>query len=96
MIALTAHMTAKEGKEADLERVLGALAEKVLANESGCKMYQLTRSKADPRSYLVIERYEDDAALAYHSNTDHFKAAIPEIMACLEAPPQIALFEELE
>ena len=95
MIALTATLTAKEGSEADLERVIRGLREKVLANESGCALYQLARSRSDGRSYVVLERYRDEEALSHHSNTDYFKAAIPEMMACLDGPPCIASFEEV-
>ncbi len=96
MIALTASLVAMEGKEKELERVIGALSEKVLANESGCVLYQLARSRNDPRAYVLLERYRDEAALSHHSNTDYFKAAIPEMMACLDGPPRIAMFEDVE
>ncbi len=95
MVAVTATLKVKEGKEAELERVMKALAEQVLANEPGCEMYRLCRSKQSPQEYVVLERYVDDDALGAHANSDHFKAAIPEMMACCDGPPRILLFDEV-
>ena len=95
MVAVTAHVKVKEGMGEELERVMKALAEKVLANEPGCEQYQLCRSKQDPQAYVVMERYQDDDALGAHANSEHFKAAIPEMMACCEGPPNILLFDEV-
>jgi quinol monooxygenase YgiN len=95
VIALTATMKAKEGRETEFERVMQGRAEKVLANETGCKLYQLSRSKTDPRTYLLMERYTDEDALRVHSNTGYFKAAVPEMMGCCEGPPAISLYDEV-
>ena len=96
MIAVIATLKAKEGKEEELVGVLKALGSKVLANESDCKLYQLSRSKSDPQTYVLMERYTDGAALAQHSNTEYFKAGIPNMIACCEGPPQVALYDEIE
>ncbi len=95
MIALVVDMKVKEGKGAELESVITGLGEKVLANEDGCKMYQLARSKKDADTYVLIERYVDDAALALHGGTDYFKAAMPKMMGALDGPPKISMFEEV-
>jgi quinol monooxygenase YgiN len=95
VIALVVEMKAKDGRAQDLERVMKALGEKVLANESGCELYQLARSKRDARSYVLLERYADSEALALHSGTDYFKAALPEMMACLDGAPKIAMYDEV-
>ena len=95
MIAVTATLKAKAGKEQDLTRAVQMLAQKVRANEPDCKLYQLARSKNDPQLFVLIERYTDDAALARHSNTDYFKAGIGEMMALVEGRPEIRLFDEI-
>ena len=96
MIAVTATLKAKEGQQACLERVIQALAEKVRSNEPDCRLYQLSRSKNDPQNYLLMERYTDASALGQHSNTEYFKAAVGPMMACLDGPPRIELFDEVE
>ena len=96
MITLVVNMTTKEGKAAEFESVMKALSEKVVANESGCKLYQLARSKSTENAYVLLERYVDEEALAVHSNTDYFKAGIPGMMACLDGRPDIAMYDEVE
>jgi len=95
MIAVTAELRVREGRQRELEDHLGKLAEQVREKEPGCHGYQLARSKHDPRLYLTIERYEDDEALAAHSHAEHYTAALKTLMDCLEEPPRVALFEEL-
>ena len=95
VIAVTATLKAKAGKEQELARAVQALAQKVRANEPDCKLYQLARSKSDPGLFVLLERYTDDAALALHSNTPYFKAGIGEMMALVDGRPEIRLFDEL-
>ena len=95
MLAVTSRLKVKKGREADLERVTLALAEKALANEKGCHGFQLRRSKHDAQIYELLERYDDDEALASHSNSEHLRDAIPALMDCLEGLPVVALFEEI-
>lgn len=89
MIGVVATLTVAEGKGADLEKVFGDLAAKVKANESGCLMYQLTKSRTEPNVYKVLEMYASDEALKHHGSTDYFKAAGPGIGACLGGRPSI-------
>lgn len=95
MVAVTARLRAKQGKADTLEKVLRELASQVRANEPGCELYTAARSKHDPAIYLVMERYADDEALAAHSNAEHFRALVPEMLECCEGTPEIALFDEL-
>jgi len=95
VVAVTATLKAKAGKEQDLARAIQALAQKVRANEPDCKLYQLARSKSDPGLFVLLERYTNDAALAHHSNTDYFKAGIGEMMALVDGRPEIRLFDEI-
>lgn len=89
MIGVVATLTAAEGKGGDLEKVFGDLAAKVKANEPGCLMYQLTKSRTEPNVYKVLELYADEDALKHHGGTEYFKAAGPGIGACLGGRPSI-------
>jgi quinol monooxygenase YgiN len=89
MIGVVATLTAAEGKGADLEKVFADLAAKVKANEPGCLMYQLTKSRTEPNVYKVLEMYASDEALKHHGSTEYFKAAGPGIGACLGGRPSI-------
>lgn len=96
MVAVTALLRAKEGREQELEALLRELAGAVASNEPGCASWWPVRSKHDSRLYLLIERYTDDGALADHANAEHYVEAIPGLMDCLEGPPQLALFDDLD
>ena len=89
MIGVVATLTVADGKGSDLEKVFGDLAAKVKANEPGCLMYQLTKSRTEPNVYKVLELYASDEALKHHGSTDYFKAAGPGIGACLGGRPAI-------
>jgi len=95
MVAVVAELRAKEGQEAELERVMKDLAEKTRANEPGCELYQLARHKQDARRYVVMERYADDAAFEAHSQSAHFKAAVPALLGCLDGAPKIDVFDDV-
>ena len=89
MIGVVATLTTAEGKGPDLEKVFADLAAKVKANESGCLMYQLTKSRTEPNVYKVLEMYASQDALTAHGQTEYFKAAGPSIGACLGGRPSI-------
>lgn len=96
MIAVTAELWAREGREADLEKRMHRLAAQVRRAEPGCRLYVFARSQHDPRLYLTLERYEDGDALSAHAHAEHYTAALPALMDCLEQPPRLALFDELD
>jgi quinol monooxygenase YgiN len=88
-IGVIATLTVAEGKNAEFEAVFAELSAAVNANEPGCEFYSLTRSKANPQVYKVLERYVDQAALDAHGKTDYFRAAGPKLAPCLAAAPDI-------
>ena len=95
MISVTAELRAKEGRQPELEKLMLRLAEQVRDEEPGCRMYVFARSRHDPRLYVTLERYDDEEALSAHAHAEHTTKAIDGMMACLEEPPRLALFEEL-
>ncbi len=95
MIGVIAKLTVTEGKEADFETAASALAHKVNANEDGCVLYELFKSKSDPSVYVFMEKYANQAALDAHGKTDYFLAAQPALGACLAARPDIQVYESV-
>ena len=52
------------------------------AGEPGCTLYHANRSTENPDLFLLYEHYRDQAALAAHRETPHFKeffAALPNL-----------------
>lgn len=72
MIGVVATITVKDGQGAEFETAAKALIAAVRANEPGCKLYALHKGE-QPNTYVFMERYEDEAALAAHRQTTHFK-----------------------
>ena len=75
MIVLTANYQCKAGMSDTVEQ---ALKEMILLvkEEKGCINYLVNRSKDDPDSFLLFEQYEDEQALAGHSETPYFKRIV--------------------
>ncbi len=89
MIAVVATLIAKEGHEAQLEAVAGELAAKVRANEPGCLLYILCKADA-PRTYMFLERYQDQTAIEAHRKTEHFRTLGRQLGEHLDGPPTIS------
>jgi len=93
MIGILATLTVQDGKGEELEAVFRELAPLVRANEPGNVVYQLTKSRAEPNVYKVLELYKDQEAIAAHGASDHFKAASPKMGACLAGRPTIEMLD---
>jgi autoinducer 2-degrading protein len=74
-LVLIATWVAKPGREADIERILAAMTPLSRA-EPGCEAYHAHRSADDPRTFLLYERYADEAAAEAHRTSEHFKAHV--------------------
>jgi len=92
-LGIVATLAIQAGKEAEFEGVFNELRGQVLANEPGCEMYDVYKSKADPSTYIIMERYADDAALKSHGETDYFKAAGAKFGALLAGAPKIDVLD---
>ncbi len=90
MLAVIAKLNVAEGKEADFEPVMLALAEQVRANEPGNDLYTLV--KDEDGAYYVMELYKDQAALDAHGQSEHFKASGPKFAGLMAGPPEIKRF----
>jgi quinol monooxygenase YgiN len=72
MICLAVHLLVQSGKETEVARLFGPLAE-ASRREPGCLLYIAHQRSDDPRRFLVYEQYKDEAALEAHRNSPHFK-----------------------
>ena len=94
MIAITATLVAKEGQEAAFEAVASELAGKVRAEEPGCLLYVLCKTDT-PRTYVFMERYQDEAALDAHRRTDHFRSLGRKLGEHMDGPPTVVRMREV-
>ncbi len=93
MIGVVATIQVKQGQEAEFEQVFKEMTAQVKAHEPGNLMYQLTRSRADPLTYKVLEMYADDDALKAHSSSDHYKAGGRKLRDLVAAPPAVEVLD---
>ncbi|MBE7219900.1 MAG: antibiotic biosynthesis monooxygenase [Caulobacteraceae bacterium] len=96
MIAVTAHLTAREGREAEFEHAFLQMVDAVRANEPGNRLYQLARGRDGDRRYVVLELYADEAALEAHRTSDHYKAGGRSLRELVESPPEVKVFDAVE
>lgn len=70
-IDIVAIITAKPGKGDRVQELLSKAAEEVKAKEPGVLRYHVNRAKGD--ELIVLETYQDKAALDAHGKAEHFR-----------------------
>ncbi len=76
MVVLVAKYHVKKSRGDEVAAALKQMAPLVEADEPGCTLYHVCRSADDPDFFLLYEHYTDEAALAAHRDTSHFKEII--------------------
>ena len=106
MIGVIATLTIKPGTNADFEAVVGQLAKadfeatmkalqaKVRSDEPGNKLYALHKT-ADVNVYVMLERYDDQAALDAHRAAPHFKELGRKLGDYLAGRPDVQVMQEV-
>jgi len=93
MIGIVATLKIQEGKNAEFEAAFKEAMAAVRANEPGNLFYELVKSRTDPTTYKVLEGYKDEAAIAAHRESAHFKALGPKIGGVMAGRPEVELFD---
>ena len=94
MIVVVAILTAKQGKEQEMEDALKWVMPQVEAEE-GTLQYVLHRAKKEPGKFLFYEKYRDKAALNVHGSTPYFSELFSRIGPLLEGSPTIEIYEDI-
>ena len=93
MIGIVATLKIQDGKAAEFEAAFKEAMDAVRANEPGNLFYSLVKSRAEPNTYKVLEGYKDEAAIAAHRDSAHYKALGPKLGPCIAGRPEIELFD---
>src|SRR5262245_65985434 len=72
-------LEAKEGESEALAEILRVMTAPTMA-EPGVKLFLPYRSPTNRSLFFVFELYVDESAWGAHEATDHFKAAIKELL----------------
>ncbi len=87
-LKVVATLVAKSGSEDVVRTGLSSLAAASRA-ESGCVSYDLYESAAAPGTFVTIEVWVDQAAVAAHMSTPHVQAALATFGSHLDGAPAI-------
>jgi len=90
MLGVIAKLTIKPGTNADFEATMKALQAKVRGN----KLYALHKT-ADVNVYVMLERYDDQAALDAHRAAPHFKELGRKLGDYLAGRPDVQVMQEV-
>jgi quinol monooxygenase YgiN len=77
------HVIVMEGKEREFESLFRELVVEVRRHDKGCNYYDLYKSE-QPRTYLVMEQYENRDALQKHQKSEHGAYYFPRLRKLLE------------
>ena len=92
MIAVIAKVRAKDAKA--FEEMVSGVGANVEAVEPGNVFYRAYRTK-EPRTYIAIEVYEDQAAHEAHMNSDHRAKAAAKVVELLDGAIEADRLEQV-
>lgn len=95
MITVIAKLPVKEGKMDEAMAAFKVLMSKV-ASEEGTVLYSLNQEKANPNTLVVVEQYQDKAALEFHSSTPYFKEFFTASVAFISGKPEMTVMKEIQ
>jgi len=87
-------MRVRPGMEKEFETEASKLVAIVNASEPACKLYALCRGPV-PSTYVVLERYVDQAALDHHRSTNHYKEVGSKIGRYVEGKVDVQALTEV-
>lgn len=93
MIGMMVKLEVESHSGAAFESAFAAQAAAVRTLEPGNHLYELFRSRTQPDRYLLVEIYEDDAALAVHRDSPHMAYHRPLTAPFVAAKPEIEAFD---
>jgi quinol monooxygenase YgiN len=91
MIFITAKFTVQDQHADDWPQVSREFTE-ATRSEPGCLWFEWSRSLDDPRQYVLVEAFRDDAAGAAHVRSAHFQQATQTLPGYLAETPKIVNF----
>jgi len=92
-IGLIARVKIVAGKEQEFETAFAWQAEQVRAHEPGNQLYKLFRARDQQGAYVVMEIYDDAAAIDAHRNSEHMRANRPKTAPLIAEPTVIELYD---
>ncbi|MEN3976694.1 putative quinol monooxygenase [Emcibacter sp. SYSU 3D8] len=95
MFAQIVKVRVKPGKEMEFAAVGRTMSGVVEANEPETVVYKLFRTE-DPLEFIMIEIYQNEAALQAHRDTPHVASVLPRLGGVVDGAPQVQKLYEVE
>jgi quinol monooxygenase YgiN len=89
-----ATLRVQAGKEAEVEAILRDVQAATLANDKGCLRYEWYRAST-PQTYILLERWADQAAAQQHLNAPHVVSAVEKLLSLAAEQPQAVQLTKL-
>ena len=96
MIGVVAILKVKEGEEGTFESAMKEAMAAVRANEPGNHQYDTFKHKSEDRTYVIMERYADQAALDAHGSSEHFQKLFKVLGGILDGAPTLHFLDAVE
>lgn len=88
-------MTFAPEHEDDFLKLAASVVAQVRANEPGTLLYVLTKDPERDHTYVWIERYRDQQALARHGEAPYMADALAKLPGWWSAPPSLVQLREI-
>jgi len=88
MIVLLAKSVLLEGKQQEFIAVAEKLV-KATREEPGCVYYDLVQDASDDKVFYFVEKYQDEAAVEAHKNSEHFQTYVPMMNTFRVGPSEV-------
>lgn len=92
-VVLIASLPIAEGKMEEAVSALNRCASAVHQEEDGVLRYALHRDKSNPNRLVMIEVYEDQAALDAHGKTPHLQELMGALGGLLDGRPEMSVLD---
>jgi quinol monooxygenase YgiN len=83
MIGGVKHVVVNEGQEETFLELFRTLKAEMTKHEPGNEYYDLYRSRQAPRTYVVTERYSDEAAFQSHQTSPYGQPLFKQMRAII-------------
>jgi quinol monooxygenase YgiN len=82
MIDVIVTQRVNAGMEEAFEVIARQITSNTLSQDKGCLRYEWYRAEA-PQTFILIERWTDQAAVQAHLSADHLAALMPKLRDCV-------------
>lgn len=84
----------KEGKLDSVLKIMKEAAQKS-SEEKGNLFYKIHQSKTDQNTLILFEGYENESALEYHKNSEHYQSLVVKQIIPLLENREVILMDQI-